>query len=166
MHEYVQLLYNDLQKKIQEQEESGTRDLAAEKQEQMRRQQAANKKAQAVVKFENVMSQMFFRNLAQATIQVFLDVKEPLFDHVDDDGQSLESDRNLGLKNKGSSSRHSSQSQQEKKTPQIRNQNKSDTNRLADMIKKQVSESKQLEKGRFTLQIKKPESMLAKSDNR
>ena len=56
----------------------------------MRRQQAANKKAQAVVKFENVMSQMFFRNLAQATIQVFLDVKEPLFDHVDD-AESYES---------------------------------------------------------------------------
>ena len=34
-----------------------------------------------MVKFENVMSQMFFRNLAQATINMFLDVKEPLFDH-------------------------------------------------------------------------------------
>ena len=43
-----------------------------------------------MVKFENVMSQMFFRNLAQATIQVFLDVKEPLFDHVDD-AESYES---------------------------------------------------------------------------
>lgn len=49
----------------------------------IKRAQAATKKAQAVVKFENVMSQMFFRNLAQATIHVFQDVKEPLFDHID-----------------------------------------------------------------------------------
>ena len=71
MHESVQMLYNELQKREEEKEELSSRDKAAELQDAIRRQQAATKKAQAVVKFENVMSQMFFRNLAQATIQVF-----------------------------------------------------------------------------------------------
>ena len=65
------MLYNELQKREEEKEELSSRDKAAELQDAIRRQQAATKKAQAVVKFENVMSQMFFRNLAQATIQVF-----------------------------------------------------------------------------------------------
>ena len=64
MEESVQILNKELLKRQAEQEESGTRDLAQEKQEAIRRAQAATKKAQAVVKFENVMSQMFFRNLA------------------------------------------------------------------------------------------------------
>ena len=38
MHEHVQLLYNDMQKRIQLQEEEGTRDKAAEKKEFILRQ--------------------------------------------------------------------------------------------------------------------------------
>ena len=72
MTETVGMVSREIMARIEKAEaQMGQRDLMAEKEEEMRRRQAATKKARAVVKFENVMSQMFFRNLAQATINVF-----------------------------------------------------------------------------------------------